>query len=89
MAIKKMSYLELAPKVRETSGAVALSDLRRTLNVPGVSAEQRTEIEARIQRVSAWIRGTLPVDKPVAQVTDGQHHTVVVSEKVSVKDDIG
>ncbi len=88
MAIQKMTYLELAPKVRETSGANALSDLRRLLNVPGISAEQRAEIEARIQRVTSWVHGTLPVDKSTsaASVT---HHTVVIAEAVLVKDDIG
>ncbi len=87
MAIQKMTYLELAPKVRETSGANALSDLRRLLNVPGISAEQRAEIEARIQRVTSWVHGTLPVDKSTSAAS--VHHTVVIAEAVLVKDDIG
>jgi hypothetical protein len=89
MAIQKKNYLELPPKVREASGAVALSDLRRMLNVPGISAEQRAEIEVRIKTVTAWIKGTLPTDPlPPPKAPAGKHHTVVVSEKVAVKEDV-
>jgi hypothetical protein len=93
MAIQKKNYLELPPKVREASGAVALSDLRRMLNVPGISAEQRAEIEVRIKTVTAWIKGTLPTDplpppKVAAKAPAGKHHTVVASEKVAVKEDV-
>lgn len=85
MAIKRMTYLELAPKDREASGANALSDLSRMLNVPGISNEHRTQIQARIDTVRAWMNGTLPTDevKP-----SGKHHTVIVVEKVGVKEDV-
>lgn len=97
MAIKHMNYLALSRKARVTSGAGALSDLRRMLNVPGIPPEQRSEIQARIDQVTRWIEGSLPTMPKVEMkapagfrttTVTGKHHTVVVSEKIAVDEKI-
>jgi hypothetical protein len=78
MGIQHLNYKVLSPDRRSVAGTTALNELKRIRGMPGLSAAQREEIQARIQKIRAWIDGTLEVPQ--------QDHKVVVAENLQVVD---
>jgi hypothetical protein len=70
MAIKSMTYYDIPQDIRTEAASKARFQLRTSLVSPAYTEEQRQEILKKIERLSQWEVGTLPIDgvqMPVVQ----------------------
>ena len=81
MAIRYLSYKDLSPNRRVKAGLEAISNCRRQLALPGLTPEQRQQIEGRIVELGKWMSGTL-------EAQPAKHHTVRLTETLSVSEKV-
>lgn len=99
MGVKYLSYKDLSVGRRNRAGRQALIELRRSMALPGLSDDQRQEIEAGAAKMAAWMAGTLETTAPEVPHCErpaesppqppGQHFEIVVTEGLSVDDGLG
>jgi hypothetical protein len=61
MGIQRLNYLSVDPKLRRESAKQTLSQLQQSLLLPGISEEQKAQLQSQSQTVQKWANGTLPI----------------------------
>lgn len=59
MAIKYLNYTAIAPAKRKTAGQRLLAQYRDQLRNPNLTQQGRDNIQAEIDKLNAWMNGTL------------------------------
>lgn len=86
--IQRLSYLDIAPAKRIAAGSKRIRTLQASLQIPGVSNEQRAAIQAEILKVQAWMEGSMDNITPTPTVALPKQRAIQVpkAQRGSVSD---
>jgi hypothetical protein len=67
MAVSHITYLNLTLKQRKAAATRVREQIRTALANPFLADNQRMTLQAQIERITHWERGTLDIGAPFAQ----------------------
>ncbi len=94
MAVQHLNFKDFPLERRAKHGTMVIRELRRALLAPGLPEEHRQQFEEKIAMVSSMMRDPSaqeplpPPGQALVSAPGPKHHTIVVTEDVSVDEDM-